>query len=188
MVFPLEEGTKAVLSFFWTPADTLRRRQEQDGVPYDLWVKQGHLIAKPGTTMDYGWVAQKIGELASLYDIQAIAFDRWRIDDLQRELDALGVVITLIPHGQGYKDMNPAVEALEDDLLERRLRHGNHPVLSWCIANAKVVEDPAGLRKFDKRKATGRIDGAVALAMACNLATNIPDSNPISYTGVRSVG
>ena len=188
LVFPLEEGTKAVLSFFWTPGDTLRRRQEQDGVPYDLWVNQGHLIAKPGTTMDYGWVAQKIGELASLYDIQAIAFDRWRIDDLQRELEAIGVEVTLIPHGQGYKDMNPAVEALEDDLLERRLRHGNHPVLSWCVANAKVVEDPAGLRKFDKRKATGRIDGAVALAMACNLATNIPDSNTISSTGVRSVG
>jgi phage terminase large subunit-like protein len=99
-----------------------------------------------------------------------LAFDRWRIDDLQRELDAEGIDVKLIPHGQGFQDMNPAVEALEDDLLEKRLRHGSHPVLTWCVANVRVTEDPAGNRKFDKRKATGRIDGCVALAMADNLS------------------
>jgi phage terminase large subunit-like protein len=187
LVFPSDDGTKPVLSFFWTPADGLRKRQDQDGAPYRLWVEQEHLIAKPGTTIDYAWVAQKIGELAGLYDIQAIAFDRWRIDDLQRELDGLGIEVRLIPHGQGFKDMSPAVEAFEDDLLEQRLRHGNHPVLSWCVANAKIVEDPAGLRKFDKRKATGRIDGAVALAMACNLAVIMPEEDTITYTGLRYV-
>ena len=31
--------------------------------------------------------------------------------------------------------------------------------------------DPAGCRKFDKLKSTGRIDGLVALAMALNGAT-----------------
>jgi phage terminase large subunit-like protein len=188
LVFPLDDGTKAVLSFFWTPGDTLRKRQEHDRAPYVLWVEQGLLVAKPGSAIDYGWVAHELAELASIYDIEALAFDRWRIEDLVRELDDIGVNLTVKEHGQGYRDMNPAVEALEDDLLEGRLRHGNHPVLSWCIGNAKVVEDPAGLRKFDKRKATGRIDGAVALAMACNIAANMADENAISYTGLRSVG
>ena len=35
-----------------------------------------------------------------------------------------------------------------------------------CAKNATVVTDPAGNRKFIKGKATGRIDGMVALAMA----------------------
>ena len=35
-----------------------------------------------------------------------------------------------------------------------------------CAANAVAVPDPAGNRKLDKSKATGRIDGMVALAMA----------------------
>jgi phage terminase large subunit-like protein len=188
LIFPLDDGRKATLNFFWTPEDTMRERGDRDRAPYSRWVQEKKLFAKPGTTIDYRWVAHKIGELAALYDIQAIAFDRWRIDDLQRELDDIGVQVELIPHGQGYKDMDVAIEALEDDLLEHRLMHDNHPVLTWCSANAKITEDQAGLRKFDKRKATGRIDGVVALAMACNLATNIPDSNSISYTGLRSVG
>jgi phage terminase large subunit-like protein len=162
-------GQKDVLSFFWTPKTGLRERANRDRAPYGAWVDEGHIIAKEGTTIDYRWVAKKIGELTGTYRIEAIAFDRWRIDDLQRELEAEGVNVKLIPHGQGYQDMNPAVETLEDDLLEQRLRHGNNPVLSWCVANARVVTDPANNRKFDKRKATGRIDGLVALAMAENL-------------------
>jgi phage terminase large subunit-like protein len=35
-----------------------------------------------------------------------------------------------------------------------------------CAANAVAIPDPAGNRKLDKSKATGRIDGLVALAMA----------------------
>jgi phage terminase large subunit-like protein len=46
------------------------------------------------------------------------------------------------------------------------LRHGNHKVLEMCARTAVTVSDPAGNRKFTKHKATGRIDGMVALAMA----------------------
>lgn len=177
---------KAVLSFFWTPQDGIRDRADRDGAPYERWVKEGHLIAKPGATIDYGWVAHKLGELSKLYHFRAIAFDRYRIDDLKRELQDLGIAafvhlqdqdnggIMLIKIGQGYKDMSPAVEALEDDLKDRAMRHGNNPILGWCVANAKITMDPAGLRKFDKRKNTGRIDGAVALAMATVVEDYIP--------------
>jgi len=55
---------------------------------------------------------------------------------------------------------------LEADLLEGKIVHGNHPVLAMCAANAVVKPDPAGNRKLDKAKSTGRIDGMVALAMA----------------------
>jgi phage terminase large subunit-like protein len=44
--------------------------------------------------------------------------------------------------------------------------HGNNPVLKMCAANSKIIMDPAGNRKLDKQKSTGRIDGMVALAMA----------------------
>lgn len=173
LVFP-NRPQKVVLSFFWTPGGTLLERQDRDHAPYTLWRDQGHLIAKDGTTIDYRWVAKTIGELTSEFHIEAIAFDRYRIDDLQRELDAEGVSVTLVSHGQGFKDMDPAIEALEDDLLEEKLAHGNQPVLGWCVSNALISQDPAGLRKFDKRKATGRIDGAVAMAMADNLSVFYP--------------
>jgi phage terminase large subunit-like protein len=78
--------------------------------------------------------------------------------------------VPLEPHGQGFKDMSPAVDIVERLAIQRKLRHGAHPVLQWCAANAVVTRDPAGGRKFDKAKSTGRIDALVALAMALSLA------------------
>ena len=51
-------------------------------------------------------------------------------------------------------------------MLNERANHGINPVLSMCAANAIVTKDAAGGRKFDKAKATGRIDCMVALSMA----------------------
>ena len=57
----------------------------------------------------------------------SLAFDRWRINDLKRELDAIGCHAPLEPHGQGYKDMSPAVDIVERLVIQRKLRHGAHP-------------------------------------------------------------
>jgi phage terminase large subunit-like protein len=170
LIFEADEtGRKPIICRFWTPEEGLKQREEQDRAPYAQWVREGHLIKTPGATIDYQFVAAEIAALTKKYRITAIAFDRWRIDDLRREFDE-DVDVLLLEHGQGFKDMSPAIEALEDELKDGVLNHGDHPVLTWCVANTRVVKDPAGLRKFDKRKATGRIDGAVALAMACRAA------------------
>lgn len=177
LVFPLDGG-KVALSYFWTPADGLDEAEARDLAPYKLWVKQGHLLTTPGRVIDFRCVALKLAELSKAYHIDGIAFDRWKIDFLKRELEEIGVDIELIPAGQGFKDMDPAVQALEDDLLSKNLKHTKNPVLTWCIDNVRVTMDPAGNRKFDKRKATGRIDGAVALAMAANLSATYDDKEP----------
>lgn len=178
------DGMVDVLPLFWTPGDTLAVREKRDRAPYGLWRDRGHLEAVPGRVIGYDWVAHRIAELLGQYHIAGIKFDRWRIDDLRRELDKAGVEawiegvdkpvsggLRLVPHGQGFKDFTPAVEVVEDMLTSARLRHGMHPVLTWCASNTRVATDPAGGRKFDKKKSTGRIDGMVALAMALNGAT-----------------
>jgi phage terminase large subunit-like protein len=73
--------------------------------------------------------------------------------------------------GQGFKDMSPALRDLESIILERKLRHGGHPVLSMCAMNAVIDRDPAGNRKLSKKRAPGRIDGMIALLMAIGVAT-----------------
>ncbi len=55
-------------------------------------------------------------------------------------------------------------------MLNGRIRHGGHPVLTWCAANAVAERNAAGDRKLEKAKSTGRIDGLVALAMAMRIA------------------
>lgn len=155
------------MPFFWLPGDVLSRVDE-DKVPYDVWVRD-EMIYPIGPTTDPAFIAAKIVELSGRYKIEQLAFDRWRIKDLERELQNLGSAIPLVPHGQGYKDMSPAVDLLERMVVENRLRHGKHPVLTWNAFNAVVTRDPAGNRKLDKARSIGRIDGLVALAMAFTL-------------------
>lgn len=180
------KGHWAVWPHFWTPGGNIRERADRDRAPYDLWARQGFLHTTPGKTVDYAFMARQVAELHGRLNIAGIKFDRWKIDDFQKALLAEGVEawiddgktepvsggLRLINHGQGFKDMSPAVEALEDALLENRLEHGGHPVLTMCAANVKVETDAAGCRKFSKRKSTGRIDGVVALAMALHGAVS----------------
>jgi len=90
---------------------------------------------------------------------------------MQAELERRELPINLEPFGQGFRDMSPALDTLEGELASGRLLHGGHPLLTWCASNAIATRDPAGNRKLDKSKATGRIDGMVALAMAIGAAT-----------------
>lgn len=156
-----------VWPYFWTPEQGLRDRADRDRQPYDVWVRQGLLRTTPGATVNYEYVLTDIMEILDGNEISAIAFDRWRIDVFKSAAEKLDISLPLNPFGQGFKDMAPAVDKLEELLLNNKLRHGMNPVLTMCAANACIVKDPAGGRKFEKSKSTGRIDGMVALAMAC---------------------
>lgn len=164
-----DDGFDAV-PFFWLPDSDLREREDADRVPYVRWRDDGHLLTIPGKTIDPKVIALKIAELHGVYELQALAFDRWRIEDLRRELDAIGCNVPLVAHGQGFRDISPSLDALERVVFDEKLRHGAHPVLAWCASNAKATFDAAGNRKVDKQKSTGRIDGLVALCMAIGAA------------------
>ena len=172
--FVLYDHHGNVRPYFWTPAEGLRDRAARDRVPYDVWHRQGFLRTTPGATVDYAHVVAEIVEIVADVELHAVAFDRWRIDVFKKEMERLGVELPLTPWGQGFKDMSPALDSLEAELLNGRIAHGMHPVLTMCAANAVVTKDPAGSRKLDKGKAIGRIDGLQALAMAVGVAGVAP--------------
>lgn len=173
LAFPRDDDSFGILSYFWTPEGALSTRRPAEEDLFRLWIKQGHLYSIPGEVIRYRQVAEKLGELAELYDIRSIAYDRWRIQELQIEMKELDVMVDMVPWGQGYKDMSPCIEKVQELALANKLFHGGHPVLTSCVSNARIVRDPAGNMKIDKSKTpTGaiRIDGAVAMAMALGLA------------------
>ena len=160
-----------VRSYFWTPGETLEERERRDKAPYALWVRQGHLRTTPGKVVKYDHVAAEIEQICHGLDVRKIAFDRYRMAMLKSELDKIDCTLPFESFGQGYVSMAPAIDALEIAFLQGDVRHGGHPVLSMCAATAIVTKDPAGNRKLDKSKSTGRIDGVVALTMAMGVAT-----------------
>jgi len=168
------DGVWHVVPTFWLPGDDLRHKAKDDRVPYDVWHDKGFLEAAPGKTVDYDFVAAHIAEIWRLYDVQGAAFDRWKFKDLRPKLEAEGLTEDDFERwhdfGQGYKSMAPALNVLEADLLNNRIAHSNHPVLTFCAGNAVVQEDAAQNRKLIKLARHRRIDGMIALTMARGIA------------------
>lgn len=166
LVFPPEgdEEKYTVLPFFWLPEDTLDVRCRRDHVPYDVWEQQGYIHTTEGNVIHYGYIEQFIEKLGEEYHILEIAFDRWGATQMMQNLEGMG--FTVVPFGQGYKDMSPPSKELYKLLMEGNVIHGGNPVLKWMAGNVVMHQDPAGNIKPDKDKSTEKIDGIVALIMA----------------------
>lgn len=172
------EETAKLDVYFWKPEDLFEEHGKRDRMDYELHHRKGFMEDCPGKVIDPAFVAKKIAQLYGHLDVIALAYDRWRIDGLVKSLnedcqiDARtdeDAALRLVPWGQGFRDMAPAVEAFETAAVDGSLIHSGNPVLTWNIANAVVVQDPAGNRKLDKEKSRMRIDGAVAATMAAGL-------------------
>lgn len=163
---------------FWLPAEGLAEKSRKDKVPYDFWARQGVLLTTPGKAIEYEDVAEFLRGFFDRHDVQALAFDRYNMKFLKPWLEKAGFtdaeLAKFVEFGQGTQSMTPALRELEVKLLNTQLRHGKHPVLTMCAANAKVIGD-SGARKFDKKQARGRIDGMVALAMAVGVMPTAVD-------------
>lgn len=169
---PIEDDPAwRLVPFFWLPAEGLKEKADKDRVPYDVWRDAGHLLTTEGRAINKLAVALKLAWIKENFDLQEIGYDRWRIEDFKSLLNQEGIELPLVPFGQGFKDMSPALDEFERMLVGRNVRHNGNPVMTMCAANAVVVKDPAGNRKVSKEKATGRVDGIVAAIMAAGRAT-----------------
>jgi phage terminase large subunit-like protein len=169
------DGIWQVHPTFYLPAQGLAEKARSDHAPYDLWAKSGHLVATPGASVDYEFVAHRLFEIFGQYKVRRIGFDRWQWERLKPSLLRTGfseevIEKHFVQFGQGYRSMSPALNTMESVLLNARMAHGGHPVLKMCALNATVEVDAAGNRKLTKSKSTGRIDGLVALTMALDTA------------------
>jgi phage terminase large subunit-like protein len=172
----VDEDDGSVYPYFWLPEHGLRERSKADKVPYDVWHTQEFLMTTPGKAIQYRHVALYLRQIFDKFDVQLFGFDRYLMaflkewltkedEKTKRPLFSQEEIDKFVDFGQGTASMTPALRELEVKLLNEQLRHGDHPVLTMCAANAKVVGD-SGARKFDKKRARGRIDGMVALAIA----------------------
>lgn len=187
LVFPPEyEGDKyQVLPYFWIPEDNVDLRVRRDHVPYDTWIKQGYMETTEGNVVHYGYIEKFIEKLGEKYNIREIAFDRWGATQMVQELEGMG--FTVVPFGQGFKDMSPPTKELMRLTLEQSIAHGGQPVLRWMMDNIYIRRDPAGNIKADKEKSTEKIDGAVAMIMGLDRAIRCGNSNDASVYDERGL-
>lgn len=170
LVFPPEDPDRqyTVLCWFWCPDDDILARSTTDAVPYNVWRDDGHILTTPGNVTDFGFIEKHIIDMASVFNIRELAFDRWEAEEVTQAIADAGVEV--VAFGQGFKSMGPACDTLDWMLRGNRLAHGGHPVLTWNARNLRYATDPAGNHKPDKDESPERIDGMVALIMAAHRA------------------
>ena len=195
----LPDGTVDVAAYFWTPGDTMDERARIDSAPYRVWRDAGHLFAPPGRIIDKGHVAAFAAGFCARHNVQGLAYDNAQADDFLTACDDQGFQVwiddrkrdeggfpigpdgaglRMMRHGQGFAGyasattlwMSRSIGGLEERIIAGRIRILRSPVLRWCSSSAVLQSDPAGNRKWDKRKSTGRIDGMIAVSQAVGLA------------------
>ena len=154
LVFPPldEEDKYVIIPYFWIPEDTLDLRVKRDRVPYDVWERQGYLQTTEGNVIHYGYIEKFIESLGERFNIREIAFDRWGAVQMVQNLEGMG--FTVVPFGQGFKDMSPPTKELMKLTLEQRIAHGGHPVLRWNMDNIFGRTAPDGNIQAYKEKST----------------------------------
>lgn len=173
-----------LLAWGFLPDEQLAAKERLDRAPYSQWAREGLIIRAPGRAVHKAWVAAKLKELAAVYDLEAVAYDRWGIKELEIQMEAEGITLPLVPHGQGYRDVSPSLEAFERLVLDGQLFHGGNPLLRFALSNAAIETDPTGARKLAKNRSRGRIDPLLAAVMAIGQAARQPAVPTFEYTGM----
>jgi len=167
LVSQADDGTFDVLPFFWVPQENAAERTQRDKVDYIGWIRDGYIKATDGNVTDYDVIRRDIVELSQKFNIRQVGIDRWNATQLATQLQGEGVNVT--GFGQGYGSISSPSKQLENLVLSEKIRHGNHPVLSWMAGNVAVQTDHQGNIKPSKAKSTERIDGIVSLVMGLGL-------------------
>lgn len=192
----------------WTPGDTLAARAARDKAPYEVWVREGHLQAPPGQSIRFDHVAQSLADDDRDFDIGMVGYDRYAFRRFEEEVHQLGLAINFVEHPQGGTKkgkptaamiaaakaegkepeglwMPGSLRALEEAMLERRIRLKTNPVLISAVMSAVTDQDRWENRWLAKERAANKIDAAVALVMALGvaMAPQTPAFDPMAMIG-----
>jgi phage terminase large subunit-like protein len=171
------DGTYDVDMRYWVPQQMVPERIAKDRIPYDAWIRSGHVTVTEGARLDHDHVARDLIELAERYNVQVVAADPWNIGAVASRLQSAGIVVQAVTQRTGT--LNAPTKLLEALVVERKLRHGGHPVLTFNAHNVCCFTDSTGSIKPDKAKSREKIDGIAALVTALAVAstTSEPDND-----------
>ncbi len=158
-------GRFIVLPRFWMPADTLETRIEKDRTAqYRQWVDEGYIEVTPGNVIDHSEIERAVAADKDDFELQSVAYDPWNATQMSAKLLSEGV--PMVEFIQGLRSYSEPTKELINWLVDKKLDHGNNPVLRWMAANLKTHRDKNENVMPHKLHSTGRIDGMTALIMA----------------------
>lgn len=148
---------------FWVPGGNIVERVTAEGLPYDLWQREGWVNFTEGSAIDINEIKRRCITRRAEVDLAMMGFDEGSSQGIGIALhNDESFPIVSVP--QGYR-LSPALQELERRVLAGKIRHFGNPVAAAQFSRAKVMQGDTQIRLV-KGKSKGRIDGIAALAMA----------------------
>lgn len=158
-----------LLPRFFMPKENIRQRSKEDRVPYELWASQGLITLTNGDIIDFDIIESSILQDAKDFEIIEIAYDPWKAIEIITHLESEGFKMQQVRQSFAVGGLSEGTSLFEKTIDERKLLHGNNPVLNWMISCCEVKTDGRDNYlpvKPDRRRSYKRIDGVVASIMA----------------------
>jgi phage terminase large subunit-like protein len=133
--------------------------------------------------LDFDAVEDLLRELAQVYDVRRMLFDKYAMVRSMLTLAGEGLPVEEFPQTDSY--MVPASQGLFDLITEQKLHHGGDPDMREQASVAVARETARGWR-LHKLMSTGHIDSIVALAMAAHVAELEAANDTVSPTVITA--
>ena len=163
----IKDGKKFVIPQFFMPSEVIKRRKEEDNVPYDIWVQRGLITVTEGNQNDFTLVTQWFLMMIRNYEIRPlwVGYDPWNSQYWTKEMEDLGFEMEKVR--QGIYSLSEPMKQLEADLKNGNVIYNNNPIMKWNLSNTQAKIDINGNIQPSKLGSKyKRIDGAVALIIA----------------------
>src|SRR5574344_1608171 len=167
LLLVIKDEKKYIIPHFFMPSDVLKKRMEEDSVPYDIYLKNGLLTLTEGSQNDFSLVTKWFLKMVQVHNIRPlwVGYDPWNSLYWIKEMEELGFNIEKVR--QGVYSLSEPMKQLEADLKNNKVVYNNNPILKWCLSNTQAKVDVNGNIQPSKLNSRyKRIDGTVALIIA----------------------
>ena len=153
-----------VISHFWLPSEKLDEAIGRDDIPYREMIERGFVSLSGEGFVDYNDVFNWFVGLVQNYKIMplVIGYDRYSSQYLVQQMKNDGGFLMDDVY-QGW-NMTPAINRLEGELKERRIKIGDNSLLRVHLLDTALQRDRMTKRvKIVKLNDNSHIDGTAAL-------------------------
>lgn len=170
LVFPPVEGDPLwhVHGRYYLPDARVIEELDSNTSRYREFDALGLLTLTDGEVIDFEVIKEDLREFAGRFDVQQVAYDPWQATQLAQEMQAEGLLMVEVR--QTVQNISEPMKELEALVLQKKLAHGDCPVLTWMASNVLAKLDVKDNIYPNKERPESKIDGIVGLIMALSRA------------------
>lgn len=154
-----------LLPRFFMPRANALKKAEIDRVPYDRWESQGYITLTDGDVINPQILREHLLKDLANFEALEVRYDPYGFEE-SRQILEYDHGLPMVEVKQSANNMSPPTAHLERLILDGRLRHSGHPILTWCLGNCTTRTIDNQYVMIDKRRSTGRTDGITASIIA----------------------